>query len=76
MGELIEPMPRCVGLMNALSSCCRAAATAAIIRSEPTVMRRSLARNGIGCSPSAREFFAGVFQEALEEMSVNQTGGR
>ena len=30
----------------------------------------------IGCSPSAREFFAGVFQEAMEEMSVNQTGGR
>jgi hypothetical protein len=30
----------------------------------------------IGCSPDSREFFNGVYQEALESLSANEMGGR
>ena len=49
IGELIEAIARWPGLRYGASTVCRAAPTAAIIRSEPMAMMRSQAANGMTC---------------------------
>ena len=50
--ELIEAMPTCSALRYGFRALCRAALTAAIIRSEPIAMMREASLRGIGTSPN------------------------
>jgi len=55
IGLLMEPIARCVGFRYRCRTPCRAAATAAIIWSEPMAMIRSVALNAIAWAPRAPE---------------------
>ena len=60
IGELIEPIAAWPGFMYGASTVCRAAATAAIILSDPIATMRSGRSKSIGCGPSLPSAYAAI----------------